>query len=639
MDIRRLAPGDRLLDYRVLERLGEGGFGEVFRAEHELLKRIVAIKVPRDQGGLTALRHEGVVQSSLDHKSIVRTIELSLSHDPPYVVMEYIDGQSLAELIRREGGIPWRRAARILFETANALHYAHQQGVVHGDIKPGNVLVEPGRAGRVMLTDFGLGRVFEGPQGNLQISRSLELATSGAEVQGTIRYLAPELLRGESVDERADMYSFGVLLFETLTGRLPEGREVPTELVPGLPPEFDRMFTRLFTRRERRPRSLEATLTELRALVDGKPSGDPHAVPAKNQAGVFKTPGVGAAKVQAVSAECSAEASPVFRRWRETLLDKTAEGIEVQHVRELPVEGVFGRCWGATAEGEPHHRVYATVQETVDANQARALMVEARQVFEREKGIWEKEVTFAVVTRKVEDLDRVLWTFKSFSMGWWRRRRVLLYCTESKRLYANELGCDPAGNALKRGFVASLTRAAELTKPQTTAPVATRLQPYRGSAWGAGMALLMAFGVVVSVMSLELAARCNLRNGASSEPAFVSAPGSELVGEVEAYLQENPGASLDALVEALDADPEDVLLALSELEAETLVPVSVVPVDESLVDGVVTPEPAPESDGVVTPEPAPESDGVVTPEPAPESDGVVTPEPKKQPQKKAQRWF
>src|SRR5690606_20741478 len=86
VEIRRLAPGDRVLDYRILERLGEGGFGEVFRAEHEVLGRIVAIKVPRDASGVAALRHEGVVQARLEHPNIVQTLELSISHDPPYVV-------------------------------------------------------------------------------------------------------------------------------------------------------------------------------------------------------------------------------------------------------------------------------------------------------------------------------------------------------------------------------------------------------------------------------------------------------------------------------------------------------------------------------------------------------------------------
>ncbi|MEZ0227112.1 MAG: serine/threonine-protein kinase, partial [Planctomycetota bacterium] len=271
MEIRKLAAGDRLLDYRILEKIGEGGFGEVFRAEHEVLGRIVAIKVPRDLEALAALRLEGVIQATLDHPAIVRTLEISISHDPPYVVLEHVDGMSLAELIKREGPLHWKRASRILIEASRALKHAHERGVVHGDVKPGNVLVEPGEEGKVRLTDFGLGRVFEGPRGNVQISRSLELATSGAEVQGTLRYLAPEVTRGEPADERSDIYSWSVLLFEAITGKLPEGREVPSDLAKGTPREIDEVFEACFQRRERRPRSLDSSIAALERLVANGP--------------------------------------------------------------------------------------------------------------------------------------------------------------------------------------------------------------------------------------------------------------------------------------------------------------------------------------------------------------------------------
>src|SRR5262245_33752889 len=118
MQVRKLAPGDRILDYRILERIGEGGFGEVFRAQHEVLGRIVAIKGPRDVEALSALRLEGVIQATLDHPAIVKTLEISISHDPPYVVLEHVDGLSLAEILKREGPLPWRRATRILIDAA-----------------------------------------------------------------------------------------------------------------------------------------------------------------------------------------------------------------------------------------------------------------------------------------------------------------------------------------------------------------------------------------------------------------------------------------------------------------------------------------------------------------------------------------
>lgn len=561
MDVRKLAPGDRILDYRVLERLGEGGFGEVFRAEHEVLGRIVAIKVPRDQGGLAALRHEGVVQASLEHPNIVRTLELSLSFDPPYVVMEYVKGSSLAELLKREGPLPWRRATRILLEVAQGLAHAHAHRVVHGDVKPANVLVEHARDGRVLLTDFGLGRVFEGAQGSLQISRSLELATSGAEVQGTLRYLAPEVLRGETADERADVYAFGVLLFECVTGRLPEGREVPSDLTRDLPPELDRVFTRAFTRLERRPRSLAATIEDLRAVLraptapaatvvaGATPSptvapAAPAPPPSLHRCGptvgpapalpVLALPGPSAAPVRPASAaparpatvaagagSCAPPAperpvpalpadDPTLETWRAALLAHVSGAMAgVAGVAEGPGHG-FDASWGVTTEGDPHHRVYARVLGDLDVAEARSTVATARAIFDREKGIWEKEVTFVVVARRLRDAEQVLWSFKSFSMGWWRRRRMVLLDVANDRLYATELGCDPHGNPLKRAVLDALRDGVRVVAPPADpSALAGRGQrrSVRGTAWGVALALLMATGLVGSALAIDFASR------------------------------------------------------------------------------------------------------------------------------------
>lgn len=541
MEIRRLAPGDRVLDYRILERLGEGGFGEVFRAEHEVLGTIVAIKVPRDGTGLAALRHEGVVQSSLRHDNIVATRELSISYDPPFIVMDYVDGDSLAELLRREGPISWRRASRILLEVARALLFAHSRGVVHGDVKPANILVEPGREGRVLLTDFGLGRIFEGPQGNLQISRSLELATSGAEVQGTIRYLAPELLRGERADERADVYSFGVLLFEVLTGGLPEGREVPSDLVAKLPGQFDRLFEQAFARREKRPSSLGEAITTLESLLDEgapQPLRAPVAAPpppaplpaptfvrrdqpvSTRPSAVFEAaePALALEVVDALPAVPEAEpvspfgaasAAPHFRRWRADFLDTLRENLAGREGIGPCEAGEFDLCYGATREGEPQHRVYALCVPRMDAQLALVLADRARRVFEQEKGIWEKEVTFWVIAEDLEDQNQVVWTFKSFCMGWWRRRRIVLHTRE--HLFASELGCDPRGNPVKQAFAEACEAALQAHPERLPSPIQVtrrpRRRPIRGAAWGASVALLMSCGLLGSIGALELASR------------------------------------------------------------------------------------------------------------------------------------
>ncbi len=264
--IRQVRPGDRILDYRILALIGRGGFGEVYRAEHELLRRIVAIKIPHDVGALPALRRSARIQGILDDRGIVRTLEASLRHDPPYVVFEHVDGPSLAELIHRAGPLPWTRALPLLRQIAGSLHHAHEHGFIHGDVKPANVLIE-GEAEReqARLTDFGStsGSHEEEARKAWGLSSSVVL-DSRSEVAGTPPYIAPEVVRGEPVDERADVYGFGVLLFEVLTGHVPEGRDLPSDLVPGIPRELDAAFDRCFARRERRAQRF----AEIQALFD-----------------------------------------------------------------------------------------------------------------------------------------------------------------------------------------------------------------------------------------------------------------------------------------------------------------------------------------------------------------------------------
>ncbi len=597
MEIRKLAAGDRLLDYRILEKIGEGGFGEVFRAEHEVLGRIVAIKVPRDLEALSALRLEGVIQATLDHPAIVRTLEISISHDPPYVVLEHVDGMSLAELIKKEGPLHWKRASRILLEAARALKHAHERGVVHGDVKPGNVLVEPGEEGKVRLTDFGLGRVFEGPRGNVQISRSLELATSGAEVQGTIRYLAPEVMRGEPADERSDLYSWSILLFEAITGKLPEGREVPSDLAKSSPREVDEVFEACFQRRERRPRSLDTSIAALERLVaagprpknvvadedakasraipfrahDGKelvrpispPSVDPTpdalhalrmlgetqhkgalpAVPVEpertrtNLAQVLVEKGVitpeqqraiaAAAPVAPIppsparatdiapppevdlgAATRRARSDPAFVSWREKFVASISSRFASRPAGAAVVPGEgFDLAVGITTEGDPHHRVYTAIVPYVDLEVARRFVKAAKNTFEREKGVWEKEVTFCLLAREIQEQQSVLSTLRSFSTGWWRRRRAVLYDLSQNRMHATELGCDPRGNPLKRLYFDAVTEAAKQSAPPIlAASCRARRECIRGGLVGVGLALVATAGLLTGALCVERAA-------------------------------------------------------------------------------------------------------------------------------------
>lgn len=576
IEIRKLTPGDRILDYRILESIGEGGFGEVFRAEHEVLDRVVAIKVPRDLEALSALRLEGVIQSRLDHPGIVKTLDICISHDPPYVVMEYVDGSNLRRMIE-QGPIPWTRALDLLLQVCRALDYAHKQGVVHGDIKPGNILVESDSGElHTKITDFGLGRVFEGTQqANLQISRSLNFVESATEVMGTLRYLAPEVQRGEGADEQSDVYSIGVLLFEMLTGSLPEGRDVPSDLKRSVPAGLDDVFCKCYVRKSRRYKSLtelckdletlrhnhgrwpqnsdQSSITETRVLnavpVSSQIPGDnlapnqapnqapnlapnqaPNSCPSSdehqkvvldwlgmpvdaepvvcnnnaldwlgdgydsqtntNQASVAETPGrqatfagtfesaideffAGVDPNQQDAQSCSyAKGYPQdyeddvpyaelynsrVDRLRQRLFSEAAAVLCCQDgVKAIDNRG-FDTAFGVVNDGDPQHRVFASLYETLDGDTAHEFVDLGSTVFEIEKGLWEKEVTFVVVAQNITERDKVDWALRSFSSGWWRRRRVVLFDLSEDRIYANEYGCDPKDNDLKKQFLEQLS--------------------------------------------------------------------------------------------------------------------------------------------------------------------------------------
>jgi serine/threonine protein kinase len=493
MEIRKLTPGDRILDYRILESIGEGGFGEVFRAEHEVLGRVVAIKVPRDLEALSALRMEGVIQAQLDHPGIVKTLEMSISHDPPYVAMEYIEGDSLRRLLER-GALPWKRSVKLLIDVCKALEYAHSQGIIHGDIKPGNILISAKSSESAKLTDFGLGRALEGcAHAKLQISRSLNFVESASKVVGTLRYLAPELQRGETADALADVYSIGVLLFEMLTGGLPEGREVPSDVKRGIPASLDELFGRCFVRKNRRIKSTKAILEELQFILDN--NGISKADKEKNKADKEKNKAAKAlAKksktvsnkaavialnapereapkmdkpalidpLQSVAPSPSEEAPafsfnkelfPDFECYQERLWSSVRDELLLpEGIEEIDARG-FDMAFGVLNDGDPQHRIFACALPEFDGESARQFVTHGSRVFDLEKGLWEKEVTFIIATQNVIEKEKVDWALRSFSTGWWRRRRVILYDLSQDRLVTRDYGCDPADNELKKIFV------------------------------------------------------------------------------------------------------------------------------------------------------------------------------------------
>jgi eukaryotic-like serine/threonine-protein kinase len=208
--------------------VGRGGMAEVFRARDIRLDRIVAVKtlrddLARDQTFQARFRREAQSAASLNHPSIVAvydTGEDNLGPNPvPYIVMEYVEGRTLRDLLREDRRLLPERAAEITDGVLRALDYSHRNGIVHRDIKPGNVMLT--RTGEVKVMDFGIARAVSDTQATM---------TQTAQVIGTAQYLSPEQARGERVDARSDLYSAGCLMYELLTGRPPFTGDSPVAI-------------------------------------------------------------------------------------------------------------------------------------------------------------------------------------------------------------------------------------------------------------------------------------------------------------------------------------------------------------------------------------------------------------------------
>ena len=222
-----LTAGTRLGAFEILAPLGKGGMGEVYRAKDTKLSREVAIKVlpealKDDAPRLARFQREATLLAALNHPHIAAIHGLEETDGSPFLVLELVEGEDLAERLKR-GPIPVGEALEIARQIAEALDEAHESGIVHRDLKPGNVKVTPD--GKVKVLDFGLAKAYTGDTGTGGVSsdsQSPTLAQSGTAVGvilGTAAYMSPEQARGKPVDKRADIWAFGVVLFEMLTGR------------------------------------------------------------------------------------------------------------------------------------------------------------------------------------------------------------------------------------------------------------------------------------------------------------------------------------------------------------------------------------------------------------------------------------
>jgi serine/threonine-protein kinase len=234
-----IMPGSRLGPYEIRGVLGAGGMGRVYRAYDPGLDRDVAIKALfRDLSGeetnLRRFEREAKLLATLSHPNIASIYGFHILDDRPYLVLELVEGETLDEILTG-GALPWDRAVPIARQVAEALEEAHGKGIVHRDLKPSNVKV--GRDGRVKVLDFGIARRV-GPRANDEMA-SVTLTQEGA-ILGTAPYMSPEQARGEAVDERADIWALGCLLYEMLTGRRAfTGRTVSDLLASVLRDEVD----------------------------------------------------------------------------------------------------------------------------------------------------------------------------------------------------------------------------------------------------------------------------------------------------------------------------------------------------------------------------------------------------------------
>ncbi len=255
--------------------LGQGGMGAVYRSHHPLLNRPVAIKVmlaniAADPQAHQRFLREAQVVAVLSHPNIVNIFDVDVQDGQPYIVMDFAPGGSLAARLQA-GPIALDETLRLAIPLADALAYAHGQGLIHRDLKPANVLLRPDSS--PVLADFGLARPIVGDS-------AAQITATGA-LMGTLAYMAPEQFSGRPADARADLYAFGVMLYEMLTGRVPfEGDSAqimyghlqqppppPRQLNPALPGAIEQLILRLLEKNpDMRPQSAAELAAQLRAL-------------------------------------------------------------------------------------------------------------------------------------------------------------------------------------------------------------------------------------------------------------------------------------------------------------------------------------------------------------------------------------
>jgi predicted Ser/Thr protein kinase len=286
-----LTPDQPLLHYRVLGKIGEGGMGEVYKAEDSRLGRFVAIKrlppeTARDEKARQRLLREARSAAALNHPNIVVIHAIEAAEGSDFIVMEYVEGQTLKALLGR-GPLELPRLLDVGAQVAEALAAAHALGLIHRDLKPANIVITP--QGRAKVLDFGLAKMHRRQVGTCDFEAATvtaDLTDSGAII-GTVAYMSPEQTRGEPLDLRTDLFSLGAVLYEAATGQAPFGGPSllaimhdiatlnpppPSALRPDLPREFDVLLAKLLAKdRDRRECPAAELAVALRGLGGSGP--------------------------------------------------------------------------------------------------------------------------------------------------------------------------------------------------------------------------------------------------------------------------------------------------------------------------------------------------------------------------------
>lgn len=264
--------------YRLVEPIGEGGMAYVYRAIDQKTEHNVAIKVMKSELGkdadyISRFQREAEAASKMTHHNIVNLLDVGMEDGNRYLVMEYVQGETLKQLIQKRGQIPPKTAAQITIRILSALQHAHQNGIIHRDIKPQNILVA--NDGHIKVADFGIARIAD--------SQTL---TSDNTVMGTVYYYSPEQASGQAVGATSDIYSVGVVLYEMLTGRVPFGGESQvaiamqhihaqpapiTQFAPNVPPAIVHVCMMAMAKDPRyRYQSAREMAAELRMALEGR---------------------------------------------------------------------------------------------------------------------------------------------------------------------------------------------------------------------------------------------------------------------------------------------------------------------------------------------------------------------------------